>query len=115
MNQHVVFSTPGLSCHDIYTVFGIICKALLHHEAPETWKQVAALAFRFAVPTDDGIPWVFRTDENMQQKFFALLAPIADSAVCKAAKVAKTAQEKEEPESTPDQVCSGLGLVMVMY
>eukprot|EP00438_Fugacium_kawagutii_P005303 Skav231733 [mRNA] locus=scaffold638:29046:32829:+ [translate_table: standard] len=83
MNQHVVFSTPGLNPHDVYQSFSVVCKALLHPAAPASWKHVAACVLRFCVPTDDNIPWVFKGEESMQ-KFSCLLAPMAEAAVCKA-------------------------------
>jgi len=91
----VVFSTPGLTPHDVYQSFAVVCKALLHPTAPPSWKQIATYAFRFCVPTDDGIPWVFKGEDTMKT-FFNLLAPMAESAACKPrpAKAAKTEQEQ---------------------
>ena len=94
LNQHVVFSTPSLNPHDVYQSFAVVCKALLHPNAPQSWKQVALCAFRFCVPTDDGVPWVFRGEETMD-KFYQLLAPMADSAACKVKTSGKCTQTEE--------------------
>ena len=43
MNEHVVFSTPGMSAHDVYAACGAIAKSLLHDAAPPAWKDGNAL------------------------------------------------------------------------
>lgn len=82
MNQHVVFTTPGLSAHSVYAACGAIAKSLLSDKAPDAWKIVAFHAFKFAVPTDDSIPWSLEGgDEKSMGKFFLLLTPMSESAV----------------------------------
>ena len=81
MNQHVVFTTPGLSAHAVYAACGAIAKSLLSDKAPGAWKLVALHAFKFAVPTDDSIPWPLEGgDEKSMGKFFLLLTPMSESA-----------------------------------
>lgn len=114
MNEHVVFSTPGMSAHDVYAACGAIAKSLLHDAAPPAWKDVAMHCFKFAVPTDDGIGWLITSgDDKSTGKFFLLLTPMAESAAFKPSKrpaledAAASAGEAEEEEEEPIMVGKG--------
>ena len=85
--EFCVFLEPGLNKTAVFHINNDIRKQLSKH--PEH-KQVIPFVLRFAIPTNDGLPWVLKEVRPSAAKVRLLLMPMEESRVFRLSRSATT-------------------------